>query len=409
MRPRYSFLSVVDAGVLISQEVAITMNLVSVGAFDRFNYGDLLFPLVLDSVWSEFSGSSMSHFALHGAGGSAWGTSPSRSARELKGCLEGNLNIDGCIVAGGDVLGASWFDLAWHSLPSIFDLPVAALCRIVPRSALSSICRKLAGGKWKLPFVPDVPTALNIPIVYNAVGATSMSGVSDADRRYIVQALKAASYVSVRDDTGYDLLRKEGIDCLLVPDSASVISQLLPAYPKQAGTVVFQCSRHWLRAQDEVEVVRQVKALADSFDHVYLLAIGLAGGHSDLSALRKIQRALRLDTNNVSIVHPKNISEVAQPIASAECYVGSSLHGAITALAYGTPVVGLSHVPKLTAYLRTWASEISHYDVGSSNILEAVEQSRGLDRARLLAHGKSLSDRSLSATRSMLESLVGVG
>ncbi|MDI9929501.1 polysaccharide pyruvyl transferase family protein [Rhodococcus sp. IEGM 1354] len=381
------------------------MNLVSVGAFDRFNYGDLLFPLVLDAAWNEVSNSPMRHFALHGASGRAWGTLPSESARALREYFEAESGVSGCIVAGGDVLGASWFDLAWHSLPSVLDMPAAALSRLVPRSKLSSSVRRIAGGKWRLPFVPDAVTARRVPIVYNAVGATSMSGMSEIDRSYVVDALKSASYVSVRDKTGNDLLREMGVHSVLVPDSASVIKKLMPGFPKKPGSVVFQCSRHWLRSQYEDDVFGSIRVLADSFDHVYLLAIGLAGGHSDMTSLRKIKRAL--DVDNVSLISPNNVFEVARPIAGADCYVGSSLHGAITALAYGTPVVGLNRVPKLTAYLQTWAADVSYSDVAPSVIADSVLSSRNRDPADLAELGDRLSELSSAATRSMLDIFIG--
>jgi polysaccharide pyruvyl transferase WcaK-like protein len=46
-------------------------------------------------------------------------------------------------------------------------------------------------------------------------------------------------------------------------------------------------------------------------------------------------------------------------IAGARLYVGTSLHGAITAVSYGVPVLGLcpSRVRKLAAFLGTWLDE----------------------------------------------------
>ncbi|MFC0450887.1 polysaccharide pyruvyl transferase family protein [Rhodococcus jostii] len=381
-------------------------NVISVGAFDRFNYGDLLFPLVLESRWPARSNSTLSHYALWGARGNDWGTARSGSARDLRRCLTEQPPA-GCIVAGGEVLSATWYDLTRHSIPSGFDLAVAALHRTVPRRHLSAACRALAGGMWPLPLVPDASTSNQMPVVYNAVGATSVDTLSGGDRARVLGSLRAGKYLSVRDNSSVDILRSHGIDADLAPDSAAIIDQLFPAPPKRPGTLVFQCSRHWLRGHED-EVVSQLRALSERYE-ISLLAIGLAGGHSDLTALRRLFRRLSKTTKRVRLVEPVNVRDVAAEIASADGYVGTSLHGSITAIAYGTPVVGLDRIPKLTEYLATWAPDSALRDVAASTIVESVDKTRLFDRHELAEVGRRLSRASAASTDSMLRTLLEAG
>ncbi|QYB02780.1 polysaccharide pyruvyl transferase family protein [Rhodococcus sp. USK10] len=381
-------------------------NVVSVGAFDRFNYGDLLFPLVLESRWAALSDSTLSHYALWGARGQGWGTARSGSARDLRRSFADQLPT-GCVVAGGEVLSATWYDLTRHSIPSGFDLAVAALHRSVPRRRLSRICRTLAGGMWDLPLVPDVTTSRQVPVVYNAVGATSVDTMSDDDRVRVLDSLRAGKYLSVRDNASVEILRSHGVDADLVPDSAAVIDRLFPATPKRPRTLVFQCSRHWLRGHED-EVVSQLRALSERYE-ITLLAIGLAGGHSDLTALRRLFRQLSKTTNRVRLVTPGNVREVAAEIASADCYVGTSLHGSITAMAYGTAVVGLDRIPKLSEYLATWAPDSALRDVPASSIVASVDTTELYDSRELAEVGARLSRVSAAATDRMLGTLLEVG
>ncbi|WAM16866.1 polysaccharide pyruvyl transferase family protein [Rhodococcus sp. JS3073] len=381
-------------------------NVVSVGAFDRFNYGDLLFPLVLDSRWAALTDGTLSHYALWGARGTGWGTARSGSARDLRRRFT-EQPPTGCVVAGGEVLSATWYDLTRHSVPSGFDLAVAALHRSVPRRQLSRICRTLAGGMWDLPLVPDPATSRQVPVVYNAVGATSVDTLSGDDRSRVLGSLRASKYLSVRDNSSVDILRSHGIDADLSPDSAAVIDRLFPATPKRSRTLVFQCSRQWLRGHED-EVVTQLRALSERYE-ISLLAIGLAGGHSDLTALRRLYRQLSRTTSRVRLVKPANVRDVAAEIASADCYVGTSLHGSITAIAYGTAVVGLDRIPKLSEYLATWAPDSAVRDVSASAIVESVYTTELFDSRDLVDVGRRLSKASAASTDRMLSALLEAG
>ena len=109
------------------------------------------------------------------------------------------------------------------------------------------------------------------------------------------------------------------------------------------------------------------------------------------------------------LVKPANVRDVAAEIASAECYVGTSLHGSITAIAYGTAVVGLDRIPKLSEYLATWAPDSAVRDISASAIVEGVDTTERFDSRELVDVGRRLGNASAASTDRMLSALLEVG
>ena len=85
---------------------------------------------------------------------------------------------------------------------------------------------------------------------------------------------------------------------------------------------------------------------------ICLCPIGTASGHSDDIALAKIYNLLKRKDNVLLVTFP-NIYDIMWLIKHSALYVGTSLHGTITALSFGVPFV--AHGPlKLKNYLETW-------------------------------------------------------
>src|SRR3546814_10504133 len=69
-------------------------------------------------------------------------------------------------------------------------------------------------------------------------------------------------------------------------------------------------------------------------------------------------------------------------IANAGFYVGTSLHGAITAMSYAVPYVGVA-VPKLHSYLQTWGVGGINHTVPLEGIHDGVNRALQTDRTAL--------------------------
>jgi hypothetical protein len=79
-----------------------------IGAFDRYNYGDLLFPLVIEKQLSSYGHPfEFQYFGLVKSDLSAVGGLPTQDLQEFyKACEEGGTPVH-VIIAGGEALGVT--------------------------------------------------------------------------------------------------------------------------------------------------------------------------------------------------------------------------------------------------------------------------------------------------------------
>jgi len=378
------------------------VRIVSVGAYDRFNYGDLLFPLVLDYVALSESAPKIDHVSvaqadMTSAGGVFTAASTGRKAVSITAQEGQRLAV---ILGGGEVLGATWGQAASSLLPHPADLMLLGVNKFISPALFDMIGKAGLRGKWPTPYVPSRELAESSVLVTNAIGASSLGSLNVKLRQAVVDALSEAAFVSVRDLTGQAALAAEGVASTLAPDSVAILRRLRPPVQvENEGSVVFQCSRAWLRPRVG-EVVAQLAELSKSHARIQLLPIGLAGAHADDQALAAIAAAAaQAGISNVELVDVTHVWDVADTIAKADVFIGSSLHGHITSMAYGVPSVGLAGISKLGAYLDTWGGALTPFSVDERSIVEAAKTATQVDRSALLDRSQQLD--ALSWTNSL--------
>ncbi|WP_421732400.1 polysaccharide pyruvyl transferase family protein [Cellulomonas sp.] len=370
-----------------------TGSVATLGAYDRFNYGDLLFPLVLDDAAARLRLRPLSHFSVRAADMSNFAgfTCHSLASKEFAGAT-------GVLVGGGEVLGARWGQALISQTPAPFDKALLALNKISARGLdLYSMWR--LGGSDLSPFIPTVGPDRRLAT--NAIGASSIAMLPPRYRAHVIEVLASAAYLSVRDSAGLELLRGEGLRPTLAPDSASVLARLYPVPRVDNGTLVVQCSWSWLR-RNLSPFLQFVREASSQYTQIALLPIGLAGGHGDSEALRRVQSAVRRE--NVQVVQVRHIWDIAEAIAQSAAFVGSSLHGHVTAMAYGVPSVALAGISKLTAYVETWGDDAIPV-VAPLDLSAAVVRARSANFAFLLERADRLADLADVSTRRALASL----
>lgn len=297
------------------------MRIAHFGTFDVENYGDLLFPLVarhrLEAVGAEFV-----HVSPVG-GPPVWeGCVPSVPANALDGEA-----LDGLLLGGGNIV---------HAGPAgVDDYRQDGLTWLLAYARL-----------WLEP--ARLATVHGLPFCWNAPGVPSrFSGrVAEAVQR----ATSAAGYITVRDRRSLANLRDAGVDARIdvVPDPAFDIVELFDdAALDEAFVRIFSrrerpVPEHALavhlndRYLDEpIEVIAaRLDRIATSMDAtVLLLALGRC--HGDHATARAVSS--RLSVEHVLIDRPASLLEFVAGLSRADAYVGSSLHGLVTALAFGRP------------------------------------------------------------------------
>ncbi len=339
------------------------------GAFDRYNYGDLLFPILTRNAFSEHSPEAdVAIHALVESDLSRFGAASTQSLRALRrrGALRQG---DTVVFAGGGTIGTGWVGAHSNLLGRAGNLQIYYLVRLLGKASANTLCRLYLGGAAPFPWVagPDeFPAAVNV--AYNAVGGSEFANLAPQVQDRVLTRLRKAAYLSVRDARTKELLVpvEDQVPVELAPDSAVIMSEQFPvdwleerASPSvrevlDAGPYVcFQCHISYARPRIEpivaaLEGIHEAHGLA-----AVLLPIGRHVGLDDHVALRAVAEKLR--TPNAVIDDDTSIWDIMLAIARAHLFIGTSLHGNVTSQSFAIPHVGLSERPsKLDYYLDTW-------------------------------------------------------
>lgn len=364
----------------------IHRNIFLIGATDRNNYGDLLFPHIVENylrhtVTFDYT---VSNYAIRYSDLSLIGALKTNSYRKfLKDIkLKDNVNV---IVIGGEVLGADWIKLYSFLNPIINFMLYKNLFEyrflrrivkfiIVPRE------------KRTLPFLickNELPEIKNV--IYSGVGGTVpeqlqmslsydlFSVRSERDKRN----LKQLKSVEVIPDSAIIMSDFWSISKLDILISQTLKEKLFDEY------IFFQVNKEV--GKSNVELI--VKQLTDLYNltgiPVILCPIGKAVGHEDHLALKAINE--KLEIPHIYFNQP-NIWDIMFLIAKSKLYIGTSLHGLITAMSYSVPYLGIVRPNmKIQKYLDDWAiSELRH----SVDIDEFVISAKIILETDLCAHLK---------------------
>ena len=111
--------------------------------------------------------------------------------------------------------------------------------------------------------------------------------------------------------------------------------------------------------------------------NVVVFGIGYAPLHDDDLAVRGLSDFFRGEDWLFSYLE-SDISGIARVIANSHCYIGTSLHGYITAFAFSRPRVGLSsQVEKLVGFRDSWDLPAMPAGVDISNLASAAKVALG--------------------------------
>jgi len=376
------------------------------GAFDRHNFGDLIFPHVADSLLGSenliFAGLVKSD--LSGVGGFST-QSLSHLAKEFGGRPINILHV------GGELLTCE----AWQAAVMVqASEKVQPLLRRLEahRDERVAWTRNVLGISALAPYTVSrelFPGAVHI--IFNAVGGVELNERDEPFRTEVLTKLKCAQYLSVRDSATLDILNGHGIQARLVPDPAVMVAELfgehiertagegevaaiINAFPQ--GYIACQFSADFGDDATLEQVAGQLEQLATSSGYgVVLFRAGAAPWHDDLECYRRLAGFMR--SAPLKIFGSLDIWEICALIAHSRAFCGSSLHGRIVAMAFGIPRVNVrhprygSHTGKQAAYAATWELPSIPATIDISGIAAGVRQVLAVDGERLLQHANLLA------------------
>lgn len=353
------------------------------GAFDRFNYGDLLFPIILEKLLDKNKDEyDIEFFALVESDLSFYGGKPTKPIGILlqKDYLPKDSVV---IISGGEVLGARWNFMYRCLLPYHKAKFVKNIIRIIGSKLLDKIIsKKLKASCLKMPMIIS-PNHFqtSVKVAYNSVGGVSLPEDYIND---IITALSRSNYLSVRENLTRTVLESKGLKNVIVsPDSAILLSQLFPKQElnklatnsivndfshKSNKYICFQCSKYYLNNNHKV-IANELDKIQNKLGlEIILLPIGRATLHEDQTGLKKIKQFMKTEA---VLVDDATIYDIMYIISNARLFAGTSLHGCITAISYCVPHFGLTNkVPKLNSFLNDWDIEIQKRTVSFDRIFD---------------------------------------
>lgn len=372
------------------------------GAFDRHNFGDLLFPHLLAAM---LPGHAFEMCGLAKRDLSEFGGHRVSALAAL-----GDAHTSSLIHVGGELLTCS----AWQAAVMLLDPPAAAAAiahhDTDPLAAADWAARQL-GITRRMPYVVGREAlAPSGRLIFNAVGGVEWAGLSAGQRDEVLKVLRQADWVSVRDHLTQEALRAEGMDVPLCPDPAVMVAECF-------GEVIL--NHQWLGA---------VKAMRDAFPQGYLACqfsadfgddasldalaqgvsrvlagtglglvlfrAGAAPWHDDPELCEKLQR--RLPSGSAHLFSSLHLWDICALIAASRGVVCSSLHGRIVALAYGLPRVSLmppqqgGRPDKRVAFAETWEPYAVPRCVAVNQVDSATMQALELPAGVLLENAADL-------------------
>ncbi len=324
--------------------------ILTVGAYERDNFGDLLFLLVTERYLDDCDVVASAPFAA--------------DMTEL---------LDRRIVALGDELTGREVDAVWTvggqvggtALASAFRMSktpeeYAAYLAAPPTEQRSLLDAALHGAAVVSPYLPT-PGAFErnagVVSVLNSVGLAGVAGLPAHIREEVVDTLRTTDVISVRDRESSIFLDKLGISHTLAPDVVHAISLLEPYDPDPGSDIaVVQSSAGLLEKYGYARVARNLARSSQLAGlRLQFLMAGAASGHDSLESLERLaDRVRKIDPGReIEILTERRPLDVVHQIRQARVVIGTSLHVRIIAAAYGLPRVTLERV-KPARYATHW-------------------------------------------------------
>ena len=335
-----------------------------VAACDRYNYGDVLMPIIFEEYYLKYA-KKKAEFTYYGLS--------KKDLRDIGGRRTDSLfdipdDTKYIILAGGEVLNSQYTNMFLNLQTNAVIITFFNKLSRISGRLNNLICKKLLRGENILPW-SIFPKSSDQKVFYNAVGGVGTFEVTREQQEEILKVIDSSEMFSVRDKKTYEILCGLGADekLQLIPDTAIYMSRLYPL--ERLKDLISDYVRDVLCDLNTFYVVQMNKRFGDKIkDYVIdainefyekeqmtciLLPIGRAQGHEDILPLREVKN--RTKNGACILIEENNIFDVMYIIATSKAYLGTSLHGIITAASYGIPHTVISSIAEKTKnFVLSW-------------------------------------------------------
>lgn len=320
-----------------------------VGAYERDNFGDLLFQLITADYLRDAEVVFAAPFAadmseLTGERIPAFGP------------LLSNESFDAVWTVGGEV-GATTVGFAHKAALGAEEHVVYKAAPLEERRRM--LAEHMGPIPVESPYLPRVsayPRNRTVASVVNSVGVAAIAGLPPVRRAAVTGILREATFLSVRDRMASETLTAAGVAHSLVPDLVHTIALSRPRTEPRGDYVLLQIADNRLKRFPLDDIVRAIAESRVLAEHpVRLFLAGTAPLHDSVETYERIIAGVHAidPARRIEISTTRDPWERVDEIAGAYAWLGSSLHGRIVASAYGVPRVSIAK-RKLDEYAQTW-------------------------------------------------------
>jgi polysaccharide pyruvyl transferase WcaK-like protein len=326
------------------------------GTFDVENYGDLLYPVLFERMlrkrnqaWEVHKFSFIHTESMQGCGYITRPVQPLFSSNQER--------LRALVVGGGDLLRTDWNLVASH-YRSIYlrrkggfplrDLPVLFARLLGKRVDFAAQFRSRHMNYPAVgPFIIDPAKLSNVKLVaYCSCGVPFPFG--EDVRSQVANVINKSSFIYLRDRQSRDRLVEAGVqqEIHVGPDLIVALSDFFdPVVERERGRSILQkqgvdIRRHILCVQcrpqqkrDTLELAEQLRAYQErTACDVILIPIGRCHGDEDY-----LKELARTSCGAFKYIEIYSIFDILSVLAACNIFLGTSLHGNITAFSFGIP------------------------------------------------------------------------
>lgn len=381
-------------------ESPTTIPTILFGAFDRHNFGDLLFPHIVMALLAPehpvFAGLVAQDLRPFG------GHRVEAIADVAVRLRDYPVNI---LHAGGELLTCDAWQAAAMTLPPDEAQDIITRLDRRPREALEWSSRRTGLSSLAPYTVQPAMFPQARAVLYNAVGGVDLDTRDDAFRAEVLANLHAAHGVGVRDASTQAHLQSAGIPVRLMPDPAAMVADLFGddirrrgavgevAYTRHASPQGYLAVQFSADFNEDQAMAMQLEELAHATGlGIVFFRAGAAPWHDDIDCFKHV--AAHMSPDVAYIFTSLDVWDICALIALSRGYLGSSLHGRIVAMAFALPRLNLVRFAghgKQAAYAATWEAGHVPHIVPVEGIVQGMQSALAVDTHVLGTHARQLA------------------
>lgn len=338
--------------------------ILTIGAYERDNFGDLLFWYVTKAFLSDYTlvPASICYTPINPL--------LEESVYPYPIMLK-SYKWDYVMVIGGEIGGVDLYSALSMSLSSEKTKLLSSLPPILKEKFTLFYCDIPLASPAYLPDLGLYPLNIDTSLCLNSIGISQIASSCSGEMEHQwLQRLQKATTITVRDSASAEFLAHHNIPHKLAPDIVHLVRRLLDNEIQTKTTTnlsgkkyfLFQINRALLIHWTPQAIIDSLLTLISSLDmDVYLFAAGTAAGHDDLSLYRYIAQSIneRLTSPRAYTIQERHPLALCKYIKYTSLWIGSSLHGRIIAAAYARARVSLENA-KVSRYAMDWDTNYPH-------------------------------------------------